>query len=124
MAVFERTHEIGMLASLGLRPRQILLMVMAESLGLAAVGLAAGLGLGALGMAYFAWRGWDLSRWTSGLTVAGVLIDPVLRGVVTWASVPRIAVMLAAITMLAGLLPAVRAARLKPVDALAAPGQP
>jgi ABC-type lipoprotein release transport system permease subunit len=124
MAVFERTHEIGMLASLGLRPRQVLFMVLAESVCLTAVGLAAGLGLGGLGMAYMTWHGWDLSRWAAGLTIAGVLIDPVLRGVFTWTSTPRIAGMLAAIMVLAALLPAVRAARLRPVEALAAPGQP
>ncbi len=119
MAVFERTHEMGMLAAVGLRPSRILAMVLAECLCLAAVGLAAGFGLGAAGMAYFVWHGWNLSRWTTGLTIAGTLLDPVLRGVMTWKSTPSIALILAAIMLLAGLLPALRAARMKPVEALA-----
>jgi ABC-type antimicrobial peptide transport system permease subunit len=121
MAVFERTHEMGVLASMGFRPSQILAMVVAESLSLAAVGLAVGLGLGALGMAYFTWHGWDLTRWAAGLTIAGVLVDPVLRAAFTWKSIPTITLTLATITVLAGLVPAVRAARMKPVEALAAP---
>jgi ABC-type lipoprotein release transport system permease subunit len=121
MAVFERTPEIGVLAALGVRPWQLLGMVVAESLGLATVGLGAGLGLGAAGMAYFVEHGWDLSRWTRGLTIAGVLVDPVIRGAWTWATAGQTALALAAITILAALVPAWRAARMRPVDALSAP---
>lgn len=121
MAVFERTREMGVLASLGFRPSQILAMVIAESLCLAAVGLVVGLGLGALGMAYFTWHGWDLTRWVAGLTIAGVLVDPVLRAAFIWKSTPSIAATLGAITVFAGLVPALRAARMKPVEALGAP---
>ena len=121
MAVFERTREMGVLASLGFRPSQVLVMVIAECLCLAAVGLVIGFGLGVLGMGYFTWHGWDLSRWVAGLTIAGVLVDPVLRGTLVWNSMPPIAAALGAITVLAGLAPAVRAARMKPVEALGAP---
>jgi ABC-type lipoprotein release transport system permease subunit len=121
MAVFERTREIGVLAALGMRPWQLLGMVIAESLALAGVGLGAGLGLGAAGMGYFVEYGWDLSRWTRGLTIAGVLVDPVLRGAWTWAATAETALALAGITVLAALAPAWRTARMRPVDALSAP---
>jgi ABC-type lipoprotein release transport system permease subunit len=119
MAVFERTHELGVLAALGLRPPLVLAMVLAECVSLAAVGIAIGVVAGAGGMAYFALHGWDLSRWAEGLTISGVLVDPVLRGAWTWRTVPSIAASLAVIIVLAGLLPALRAARLRPVAALA-----
>ncbi len=121
MAVFERTRELGLLASLGVRPWQVLGIVVAESACLAAVGLAAGLALGALGMTYLVRHGWDVTRWTEGVTVAGVLFDPVMRAAWDWPGTARIAGTLAGISVLAGLLPALRAARMKPVDALAAP---
>ncbi len=121
MAVFERTHELGVLASLGFRPSQTLAMVAAESVCLAAVGLAVGLGLGTGATAYLVWHGWDLTRWAQGLTIAGVLVNPVLHATFTWQSIPSLALSLGAITVLAALIPAVRAARLRPVQALAAP---
>jgi ABC-type lipoprotein release transport system permease subunit len=121
MAVFERTRELGVLAALGLRPRQVLALVVAESACLAAAGLGAGLGLGLLGMTYLAYHGIDLTRWTGGVTVAGVLFDPVLRAAWDWAGALRVAWTLAAITVAAGLVPALRAARMRPVEALAAP---
>jgi len=123
MAVFERTHEIGVLAALGLRPRQILATIVVESVGLAIVGLAGGLLLGAAGIGYFATYGWDLGRWTDGVTMAGVLFDPVLRATWDWDATANSALVLAAVTIVAGLIPAVRAARMRPVEALAAPGE-
>jgi ABC-type lipoprotein release transport system permease subunit len=121
MAVFERTHEFGVLAALGLRPPLVLAMVLTECAGLALVGIALGIAAGAGGMAYFVLHGWDLTRWAEGLTISGVLLDPVLRGAWTWRTVPSIAAALVLIIVLAGLLPALRAARLQPVTALAAP---
>jgi ABC-type lipoprotein release transport system permease subunit len=120
MAVFERTHEFGVLAALGLRPPLVLAMVLAECASLAVVGIAVGVALGAGSMAYFAVHGWDLTRWAEGLTISGVLLDPVLRGAWTWRAVPSIAGALAGIIVLAGMVPALRAARLRPVAALAA----
>lgn len=120
MAVFERTHELGVLAALGLQPPLLVAMVLAECASLAAVGIVAGIALGASGMAYAVMHGWDLTRWSEGLTMSGVLIDPMLRGAWTWRAVPPIAVSLAVIVVLAGVIPALRAARLRPVAALAA----
>ena len=71
-------------------------------------------------MAYFVMHGWDLTRWAEGLTISGVLIDPMLRGVWTWRRCRRSPCRSPPSSLLAGLLPALRAARLRPVAALAA----
>ncbi len=39
MAVFERTHELGMLMAVGMRPVQVVGLIVAEAASLAAVGL-------------------------------------------------------------------------------------
>jgi ABC-type antimicrobial peptide transport system permease subunit len=113
---------LGVLAALGLRPPLVLAMILAVCASLAVVGIAIGIVAGTGGMAYFVVHGWDLTRWAQGLTISGVLIDPVLRGAWTWQRVPSIAAALALIIVLAGMLPALRAARLRPVAALAARG--
>ena len=64
MAVFERTHELGVLASLGLRPPLVLAMVLAECASLAAVGHR---GRDRAGRA----AAWPTSSCTAGTSPAG-----------------------------------------------------
>ncbi len=61
MSVFERTREMGILASLGMKGRQIMLMVLFEAVILALLGVAAGLVLGAGVVAYLARVGIEFS---------------------------------------------------------------
>ena len=61
MSVFERTRELGILASLGMKGRQIMLMVLFEAVILALLGVAAGLVLGAGVVSYLARVGIEFS---------------------------------------------------------------
>lgn len=100
VTVHERTSEIGLLKALGASNAQVLVIFLAEAAALSLAGGAAGIGLGAGG-------GWLLSAAIPGFWVRmPFLIVPVCLAV---ALVVGIA---------AGLLPALRAARLNPVDAL------
>ena len=103
MSVFERTHEIGVLRSLGWRRRQVLGMIVKESLVLGVVGglcgIPLGLGLGSLVGAAGIWGGAVEPLYTLPLFVRAV------------------AVALVAGTT-GGLYPAWRATRLRPVEAL------
>lgn len=121
MAVFERTREIGMLQALGTGPSVIVTSILAESIILAAVGTAAGFGLGALLMRFLVERGIDLSRWVGELSMIGTRFDPVLHG--AWAVRPigYAAAGLVAAAAVAALIPARRAVRMNPVVALTAP---
>jgi ABC-type lipoprotein release transport system permease subunit len=121
MAVFERTREIGMLGSLGMRPVLILLTFLLESLYLALLGLAAGFGVGALMMSYLTLHGWDLSRWVGEVSMLGTRMDPVLKGAWAWDQVFWAAAGLTAATLLAAFMPARRVAWMQPVTALTAP---
>jgi putative ABC transport system permease protein len=102
ISVLERRSEIGLRRSLGATRRQILLQFLAESLLLSALGGIGGVVLGiAVTSAYALLQGWPsvVPAWAS----AGALGATVLIGGI------------------AGLYPAVRAARLSPTEALATP---
>jgi len=115
MAVHERIREIGILTAVGMRPQRLVGMIALESVVLTVIGLLLGLGLGLWAVASLQ-DGIDLSRWGEGLSGFGVgaRIVPTLRRADL--TIPAVA---AAITaLLAGLWPALRAARLRPAEAV------
>ena len=121
MAVFERSREIGLVSALGMRPLLIVSSILLESLFLGILGLIGGFGLGAWGMSYLTTQGLDLSRWMGELSMLGTRMDPVLKASWGWDYVIWAALGLLLATLLAALFPAVKAARLNPVQALSAP---
>jgi putative ABC transport system permease protein len=98
-AVGQRTREIGIRMALGARPREVLGLVLRQGAGLLAGGLAAG-----------ALAAWGLSRLLRGLLYGVAPYDP--------ATFAAMAALLAATAVAATWLPARRAARLAPVEAL------
>jgi ABC-type antimicrobial peptide transport system permease subunit len=119
MSVFERTRELGVLRALGMRPLRLVVLIRVESVCLAL--LAASIGL-VLGFALDAWivtSGIDLSgSLEEGYEFSGVVIDPVIKGVVRVRPIVQIVVAVFAVTIVASLWPAYRAARLRPVEAI------
>lgn len=95
----QRRHEIGIRLALGAQQSAVLKLILKEGLGLALVGIAAGL-LVAAGTTHF------MSRLLYGISP----IDPT-----TFAAVSAI---LAAVALLASYIPARKAAQLNPVDAM------
>jgi len=119
MSVFERTREFGVLRALGIRPGRLVAMVVIEGMLLAIVAGSTGLAIGGLLDAYLIAYGLDLSADTpEGFEFAGVVFEPILYG--AFRIEPVIATMMAVVivSMIASLLPAARAARLNPVDAI------
>jgi putative ABC transport system permease protein len=98
-AVSQRTPEIGIRLALGAKTRDILTMIVGTALRLAAIGLAIGV---ALALA--------LSRTLTSLLYETTGTDPL-----TFAAVVGV---LGAVAVVASYLPARRAARIPPVDAL------
>ena len=60
MAVFERTRELGMLMAIGMRPLQIIGLILAEAAGLAVASLLLGAAIGAPVLWYLQVHGLDL----------------------------------------------------------------
>lgn len=114
MAVFERFREFGVLSAIGMRPLHIVLLVAVEVAALACVSLIAAVVLGTPILHWLVHSGIDLRSLTEGFTLSGVPIDPILRG--AWASsrFATSAVLLIAFALIAGLYPAIRAARVDP----------
>ncbi|HEU5453453.1 MAG TPA: ABC transporter permease [Terriglobales bacterium] len=98
-SVARRTNEIGIRIALGARARQVLGMVLGEASWMALVGVAAG-AAGALA----------LSRFVGSLLYGIRAADP--------ATFLAAAVLLFAVAVLAGWLPARRASRIQPLQAL------
>jgi ABC-type lipoprotein release transport system permease subunit len=117
MAVLERTREFGLFQALGMRPREIVGEVLAESLILLLLGMAVGDTLGLLSVLVLSFKGLNLAVFAAGVETLGMprIIFPVITlPDLLWAN---------AIVLVLGLVvsgyPAVRASRITPVQAMA-----
>lgn len=119
MSVYERTRELGVLAAIGTRPRQLVLLVLTESGLLALLSGALGLALGLAGDLALARWGVRLDVGDGqGFTIAGVSLDPVIHAVITPDGLLVPLFVVGVVGVLGGLWPALRAARLDPVAAI------
>ena len=115
MAVFERTHEFGLLRALGMRPGLVLVMVTLESALLIGFGTLIGMAMAAVSIWYF-YDGIDLSAFAKGLEMfqGGQVLYPkydlgrfALFSAVIWV-----------LGVLVALWPARRASKSSPVEAM------
>lgn len=116
MAVFERVHELGILAALGMKRLQILQMILFEAAIIALAGIAVGVGLGLLGVAFMTQNGFvlgEMAKTAGNLPMSNVIYARFAPDLFTW-----LAVWTFLIALLASLYPAWFAARLEPVRAL------
>ena len=101
VAVSQRTREIGLLKALGAKQRQIIALFLTEAVFLSILGALAGLGIGLI-----------------GARLMNVAVPIVELSAPPWAMAAAVAIAMAS-GLLFGILPARRAARLDPVQALA-----
>jgi ABC-type lipoprotein release transport system permease subunit len=111
MRVLERRYEFGLCLALGLRPAQLAVMVVGESLALTALSLALGLVLGLGLQHYFATSGLDLRWFFRSSLPAALVFDPIIYARL---SLSRIASSLGIVFLTATVIsfyPAFKAAR-------------
>jgi ABC-type lipoprotein release transport system permease subunit len=118
MSVFERVREFGVLRALGLAPRQLMRLVITESMLLATLATVIGVAVGGALDAYLVYVGVDFSVDGKGLNYMGITLDPVIKGRVRPNGIIITVVTVYIVTLLAAIWPAVRAARLEPVEAM------
>ncbi len=123
MSTFERTHEFGMLLSLGCTPRRLAWMVTLEALLLGLLGVAGGSALGGgfvwvtsrTGMDYAALGGTQASY---DVAYQGLRLSSLVWPRLHFRDLVAAVVAVGATTMLAVLWPLSRLRRLEPVEAL------
>lgn len=118
MAVFERIREMGILAALGMKGRQIMLMFLLEAAILGLLGIAVGVILGCAGVAYLSRVGIQIGDMAS---VAGnIAMSTTMRARFVPGTIAALSIWTLVFVLLASLYPAWFAARREPVEALRA----
>ena len=119
MSTHERRREFAVVRALGTSRFDIALVVLLEALALAVLAVLAGY-LITVPLAYWLHRSpLDLTFLISDFSMSGALVRPVFRVDMSWLWAGITAVALVLTTLIAGVLPAWRASRVPPADALA-----
>lgn len=117
MAVYERTREIGVLGAMGLKANQIALLFILEGTMIGLVGVAVGIALGLALNGYLMKVGMDFGSLTQAASYMALIKDKVYP---TWGVEKLLmrASMVAIISALASVIPAIEAGRREPAEAL------
>jgi ABC-type lipoprotein release transport system permease subunit len=117
MAVFERIREFGVMKAIGVTPATVLGIILAEAALQTGIAIGIGLALSVPGLWYLTHVGIDTGA-MGGMTLMGVAFNQIWYAIVTphtfWGPVIALVVMVA----LAVVYPALKAARLGPLEAM------
>ncbi|HNB40520.1 MAG TPA: FtsX-like permease family protein [Anaerolineales bacterium] len=117
MAVYERTREIGVLGAMGLKANQIALLFILEGTMIGLVGVAVGIALGLALNGYLMKVGMDFGSLTQAASYMALIKDKVYPTLGVEKLFMR-ASMVAVISALASVIPAIEAGRREPAEAL------
>jgi putative ABC transport system permease protein len=118
MAIIERTRELGMLMAVGMRPVQVVGLIVAEAVSLAGASLILGGALGAPLLWYLQAHGLNLSGGGGAVSLAGIVVGPLWYGQQDFIAYAEAALGLALTALVSAFYPALRAARFRPAEAL------
>lgn len=118
MAIVERTRELGMLMAVGMRPVQMVSLIVAEAAILAGGSLVLGGALGSPVLWYLQVHGLYLGGSRGAISLGGVVVGSLWYGRQDFTAYTQAALGLAVTAVVSALYPALRAARLRPAEAL------
>jgi ABC-type lipoprotein release transport system permease subunit len=118
MAVFERTREMGVLAALGMKGRQVMGLFLLEGSFIGVVGAVIGCAIGLLLIVLMGSAGLDFSKMTTGMGEVGVLMSGKIYPTITAADLITRAILVVIIAAIASFYPAWQASRKEPSKAL------
>jgi ABC-type lipoprotein release transport system permease subunit len=123
MSVMERRREIGILTAVGMGSRQVMSMIIIETVFITVIGITIGLCIGLAVNWYFSTYGLDLSAMSSqkDWSLAGTVIDPVMRPHLRPHRVFGLCFTVFLLTVTMGIYPAWKASRTLPVEAMEKP---
>ena len=116
MAVLERMKELGMLMAVGMNKPKIFIMVVLETIFIALIGAPIGMLLGIGTVRYLHTVGINLSNWSRALEEFGM--SEIVRPEVNSDTIFTITIAVVITAILASIYPALKAIKLKPVEAL------
>jgi len=118
MAVFERTREMGVLAALGMKGRQVMGLFLLEGAMIGVMGAAVGCTLGWLAMLTFNQAGgYDISSYGEAGEIYALMGDAFFA-TINLVDILQQGFIIVVIAMLASLFPAWQASRKEPAEAL------
>jgi len=116
MAIMERFHELGVMKCIGTRPLNIFIMITWEAVGLGFAGMLSGLAAGLLFVAVFSFTGLDLSLFSESMRIWGT--GSVIYPLIMMKDIVSSVVIVFMTAVFASVYPALKAARIKPMEAL------
>ena len=118
MAIVSRTRELGMLLAVGMRPVQLVGLIVAEAAILAGGSLVLGGALGSPVLWYLQVHGLYLGGSRGAISLGGVVVGPLWYGRQDFTAYTQAALGLGVTAVVSALYPALRAARFRPTEAL------